>query len=119
MHRLTLHVIAVHFRLTGLDRRRVVRMPRRIRPVKYLRNLLEGLSLRLGEEEECHRKENPRGSLYSVERTVKTDLHDLAELLRQIVFSSIVGRNTSVGDHDIEIPKVDGDLLNAGLNLGR
>lgn len=58
MRRFTLHIITIHLRLTGPNRRRVLRMPHRTRPVKYLRDLLKRVSLRLREEEVRYRKED-------------------------------------------------------------
>jgi hypothetical protein len=56
--------------------------------------------------------------LRSVEGAVEVDSHDLAPLLRAILLRGLVGRHAGVGDNDVQLAKLLGDLLNDSLDVG-
>lgn len=62
--------------------------------------------------------EDSRRRLRRVERAVEVDLHDLAPLFRGILLSRPVGGNAGVGNDDVQLAKVCGDLLDGALDVG-
>ena len=60
---------------------------------------------------------DPSGRLSRIERAVKVHLHNLAPLAGRVVLSRYASRNSRVGDHDIQFPKILGHLLHSRLNL--
>jgi len=61
--------------------------------------------------------EDTRSSLGRVECTVKINLHDLAPLAGSIVFGGNASCDARVGDENVELSKIFGNLLNNGLDM--
>lgn len=60
---------------------------------------------------------NLRSRLCSVKCTIDIDIHDLLELLRSVLFSSMLGAYSSIGHKNIQLSEILHDLINGSRNF--